>query len=126
MILFLLLNKFKECGNVKSDGLHTFFKEALTLIKCFYKVQLKHISRLDTNEADALAQVQLKKLKLEAICILEECKDVTSLMEVCEFFNGGDFPKGLNPTQRKQLVVRASQYITVDKDLYHKGKDSVL
>ena len=47
-------------------------------------------------------------------------------MEVCEFLNGGDFPKDLNPTQRKRLVVRASQYTMVDKDLYHKGKDGVL
>ena len=47
-------------------------------------------------------------------------------MEVCEFLNGGDFPKGFYPIQRKRLVVRVSQYIMVDKDLYHKGKDGVL
>ena len=98
-----------------SDGLRTFYKEALTLTKCFHKVQLKHVSRSDNKEADALAQDQLKKLKLETICVLEECKDATSLMEVCEFLNGGDFPKDLNPTQRKRLVVRASQYTMVDR-----------
>ena len=70
---------------------------------------------MDNKEADAFAQDQLKKLKLETICVLEECKDATSLMEVCEFLNGGDFPKDLNPTQRKRLVVRASQYTMVDR-----------
>ena len=122
----LVIKQIQGVWKCQSDGLRMFFKEALTLIKCFHKVQLKHVSRLDNKEADALAQDQLKKLKLETICILEECKDVTSLEEVCEFLDGGDFPKGLNSTQRKRLVVRASQYIMVDKDLYHKGKDGVL
>ena len=81
---------------------------------------------MDNKEADAFAQDQLKKLKLETICVLEECKDATSLIEVCEFLNDGDFPKDLNSTQRRRLVVRASQYTIVDKDLYHKGKDGVL
>ena len=57
---------------------------------------------------------------------MEECKDATSLEEVCEFLDGGDFPKGLNSTQRKRLVVRAYQFMMVDKHLYHKGKDGVL
>ena len=122
----LVIKQIQGVWKCQSDGLRTFFKEALTLIKCFHKVQLKHVSRLDNKEADALAQDQLKKLKLETICILEECKDATSLMEVCEFLDGGDFPKGLNSTQRKRLVVRAFQYMVVDKDLYHKGKDGVL
>ena len=67
----LVIKQIQGVWKCQSDGLRTFFKEALTLIKCFHKVQLKHVSRLDNKEADALAQGQLKILKLETICVLE-------------------------------------------------------
>ena len=98
----LVIKEIQGICKCQSDGLHTFYKEALALIKCFHKVQVKHVSSLDNKEANALAQNQLKILKLVTICVLEDCKDVTSLiMEVCEFLNGVDLPKGLNPILRK-------------------------
>ena len=67
----LVIKQIQGVWKSQSDGLRTFYKEALTLIKCFHKVQLKHVSRMYNKEADALAQDQLKKLKLETICVLE-------------------------------------------------------
>ena len=42
-----------KCQN---DGLHGFYKEALSLMKSFNKVQVKHVRCVDNKEADSLAQ----------------------------------------------------------------------
>ena len=110
----------------QSDGLCGFYKEVLGLLKSFDKVQVKHISRADNREANALAQEQITKMRKEPICVLEQCKDAGSLLEVREFLGSGIFPKEFDNLQRKRLVARSSQYVMVDRDLYQKGKDGIL
>ena len=122
----LIVKQIQGMWKCQSDGLRGFYKEALSLMKSFSKVQVKHVSRVDNKEADALAQEQLVKIKGEPVCILEECKGAESLLEIQELLNDGVFPKDLNGLQRRRLVSRSSQYVVVGKDLYHKGKDDIL
>ena len=122
----LVIKQIQGNWKCQSDGLRNFYKEAMSLLRSFEKIQVKHVGRLYNKEADALAQAQLDKIKEGFVGVLETCKDVDSLEEVHNFLNKGEFPNNLNALQRKRLVAKASQYHLVGEDLYNKGKDGVL
>ena len=59
----LVIKQIQGNWKCQSDGLRNFYKEAMSLLRSFEKIQVKHVGRLCNKEVDALAQAQLEKIK---------------------------------------------------------------
>jgi len=84
-------------------------------------VGLDHLSRIENNEEPTNIDEGLPDTQLFVVRVVDE-----HFADIIYFLFAGVAPEGYTTQQKKELVVRATDFLVISRQLYKMGPDEVL